>query len=155
MRILPSSSRTIRLKPNRTQGGCVLLSVYVYRCVYPWTWLLSSILLADSSLAVGGFCKPAVWQDVAIFLASQIFIINNATSYDSKSAASASLGVGEFELFDVFEMRRHGFWARNEAKIRKLYMNIGLKKIICTYMIHCSQMFQHSNWCQTKRILWL
>ena len=81
---------------------------------------------------------------MAIFLASQIFIINNATSYDSKSAASASLGVGEFELFDVFEMRRHGFWAGNEAKIWKLYMNIDLKKIICTY---------YTLWkrCSTKR----
>lgn len=115
---------------------CVGVSLRIYR-------LLSSILLADNLLAVEGFCKRAVWQDVAIFLASQIFIINNATSYDSKSAASASLGVGEFELFDVFEMRRHGFWARNEAKIWKLYMNVGLKKIMRTYIINY------------KRTLWL
>lgn len=122
---------------------CVGVSLRIYRCVYTWAWLLSSILLADNLLAVEGFCKRAVWQDVAIFLASQIFIINNATSYDSKSAASASLGVGEFELFDVFEMRRHGFLARNEAKIWKLYMNVGLKKIMCTYIMNY------------KRTLWL
>lgn len=34
MRILPSSSRTVRLKPHRTKGGCVLVSVYGYIDVY-------------------------------------------------------------------------------------------------------------------------
>ncbi|CAL1170137.1 unnamed protein product [Cladocopium goreaui] len=77
---------------------------------------------------------PESKEDIAIFLSSQIFI-NNATakSPSESSTNSASLGVGEFELFDLFEMRRYGLakWLREHRKEASVIMENVEQVVTC------------------------
>eukprot|EP00435_Cladocopium_sp_Y103_P036830 s365_g9.t1 len=78
---------------------------------------------------------PESKEDIAIFLSSQIFIINNATAGvgESSTTKSASLGVGEFELFDLFEMRRYGLakWLREHRKEASVIMENVEQVVTC------------------------
>ena len=78
--------------------------------------------------------QPDSVRDVSVFLASQVFVIMNSFKPEVKRASSSHLlGVGEFELFDVFERWRAPIaaWLRVHPKEAPIVMENIERVVTC------------------------